>query len=173
MLKYRFDRLQDDGTWSVQEFLSTDDHEAITYGLSIRTSNRCELYQAHRWLATFDGVAANDDNPATPTIERTNSSFAWTCVEVETETAYFHRRASEEEQRGVNEANGAAKMAYLSGADDLESLARAIEAERRRRNFYDVNAPQGEIIKSLATVRDRSCERSDGRKACYSGVTAD
>lgn len=163
MPNYRFDRQQDDGTWSVQEFQSVDDQEAITYGLSIRTANRCELYQAHRWLATFDGAIWANDNTAPRAIEKANLSFVWTSTEMETESAYFRRRASEEKRRGKNGANAAVKI-----ADDLESLARAIDAERRRRNFYDVNASRGVIRRPSTTVSERPCERGDGRKVCYS-----
>ena len=74
MLRHRFDRQQDDGTSSVQEFQSVDDHEAITYGLSIRTANRCELYQAHRWLATFDAAIWANDNAAHRTTEYATST---------------------------------------------------------------------------------------------------
>lgn len=110
MFKYRIDRQQNDGSWSVQEFQSVDDTDAITYGLRVRTANRCELYEADRWLATFDGVAVANNLSSSHANENTNRSF----VEMETEVAYFHRRA------------------------------RLVEAARRRLTFYDVNASRGE-----------------------------
>lgn len=56
MLDYRFFRQMDDGTWRVQLLKFADDDDAISYGLVTRSANRCELYQAERWLATFDGA---------------------------------------------------------------------------------------------------------------------
>ena len=78
MLSYRFDHQQDDGSWSAHEFWSADDDDAVTFGLSIRTASRCELYQADRWLATFDcvpelhqdrTVPANDNVPSNLAVE--------------------------------------------------------------------------------------------------------
>jgi hypothetical protein len=60
MLDYRFYRLLNDGTWYVQVIRFNNDDDAISYGLAIRTANRCELYEAERWLATFDGVWQHD-----------------------------------------------------------------------------------------------------------------
>jgi hypothetical protein len=56
MLDYRFYRQLNDATWYVQVIRFNSDDEAISYGLAIRTENRCELYEAERWIATFDGV---------------------------------------------------------------------------------------------------------------------
>ena len=61
MLTYHFDRLQDDGSWSGYDFTATSDDDAVAHALRKRTSNRCELYQAERWLATFDGVEVAND----------------------------------------------------------------------------------------------------------------
>ena len=61
MLSYRFARLQDNGTWLVDEFKSRDDDDAVAYGLRNRTANSCELYQGERLLATFDGMAPRHD----------------------------------------------------------------------------------------------------------------
>lgn len=59
---------QRDGTWSAFEFRYTDDDDAVRHALRLRTRDRCELYQADRWLATFDAaphgyalVPANDN----------------------------------------------------------------------------------------------------------------
>ena len=54
MLHYRIDRQQDDGSWSTLEFQAVNDDHAIAHALRLRTANTCELYQAERWLATFD-----------------------------------------------------------------------------------------------------------------------
>jgi hypothetical protein len=54
MLCYRIDFQQDDGSWSTHEFQSVSDDVAISHGLRVRTANTCKLYQAERWLATFD-----------------------------------------------------------------------------------------------------------------------
>jgi hypothetical protein len=54
MLSYRVDCQQDDGSWAAHEFQSFSDDHAITHALRFRTTNACELYQAERWLATFD-----------------------------------------------------------------------------------------------------------------------
>ena len=83
MFDYRIEGQQDDGSWSVQEFRSVDDSDAITYGLRVRTSNRCELYQADRWLATFDGVAGASDVSAS----HPNGKRDPNLVEMETEVA--------------------------------------------------------------------------------------
>lgn len=56
MLTYHFDRLQDDGSWFGYDFTATNDDDALSHALSKRTSNRCELYQGERSLATFDGI---------------------------------------------------------------------------------------------------------------------
>ena len=98
MFSYRFDRQQDDGSWSVQEFQSLNDTEAIACGLRLRTGSRCELYEADRWLATFDGVTAANNITNFPANENTIAGF----VEMETEVAYFHRRALKEIERSRN-----------------------------------------------------------------------
>ena len=59
---------------------------------------------------------------------------------METEAAYFYRRASEEREWSRDDGSADAKLAHLSMAEYLESLARAVEAKRRRLSFYDVNA---------------------------------
>lgn len=58
---------------------------------------------------------------------------------METEVAYFNRRAAEERRCG-SAGEGGAKAAHLALADKLEGLARTIEAEQRRQLFYDVKA---------------------------------
>ena len=63
---------------------------------------------------------------------------------METEVAYFQRRASEEREYGVKGLTAPARQAHLSMADHLESLARAIEATERRRNFYVVDGGRDE-----------------------------
>jgi len=78
MLSYRIDCQQDDGSWSTHEFESVNDDIAITHVLRIRTANACELYQADRWLATFDRapqltrrrvVPANDNTSRCEAVE--------------------------------------------------------------------------------------------------------
>jgi len=54
MLSYRIDCQGDDGSWSAHEFMAVDDDHAIAHALRVRTANTSELYQASRWLATFD-----------------------------------------------------------------------------------------------------------------------
>ena len=61
MLNYRFARLQNDGSWIVDEFQSANDDDAVSYGLLNRTANFCELYQADRLLATFDAAIPRHD----------------------------------------------------------------------------------------------------------------
>lgn len=139
MFTYRIECQQNDGSWSVQEFQSVDDADAISCGLRLRTASGCELYQEDRWLATFDGVA--DANDVSDTHANGNRNQPW--VEVETEVAYFHRRAVQERERSRNGASAAAMLAHLATAKHLESYARAVEAVRRRRTFYDVNASKG------------------------------
>ena len=75
MLSYRLECLQADGSWSAHEFQSADDDDAIIYGLSERTARRCELYQAGRWLATFDGPAELRRTPNCAANENTITSF--------------------------------------------------------------------------------------------------
>ena len=149
MVKYRIDRQQSDGSWSAQEFQSVDDTDAITYGLRVRTANRCELYEADRWLATFDGVAVANNISHPHANENINRSFAGT----ETEVACFHRRALEEWEPSPNGVRAAAKLANLTTAEHRESLVRVVEAVRRRRAFYDVNASRGENRRPLTTGR--------------------
>lgn len=73
MHNYRFELQENDGRWSAHEFQSFDDDDAVRHARRMRTANRCELYQADRWLATFDGaprpkqreeICANDDTNA-------------------------------------------------------------------------------------------------------------
>ncbi len=64
MLTYRFERLQDDGSWFCYAFTATNDDDAVAHALCKRTSNRCELYQGDRSLATFDGRAKKDEPTA-------------------------------------------------------------------------------------------------------------
>ena len=64
MLTYRFDRLQDDGSWFGYDFTATNDDDAVLHALRKRTSNRCELYQGERSLATFDGMTKKDKQTA-------------------------------------------------------------------------------------------------------------
>jgi hypothetical protein len=56
MFYYRFYRELEDRTWRVQIIPFGDDDEAINYAIGVRTADRCELYQAERWVATFDGA---------------------------------------------------------------------------------------------------------------------
>ena len=136
MPRYRVDYQQGDGSWSVHDFWSVDDDDAVTIGLSLRTAKRSELYQEDRWLATFDSVAAANDVSDPHASGKRNQSW----VEMETEVAYFHRRALQERERSRNGASAAAKLAHLVTAKRLESFARAVEAVQRRLTFYDVNA---------------------------------
>ncbi len=64
MLTYHFDRLQDDGSWFGYDFTAPNDDDAVTHALRKRTSNRCELYQGARSLATFDGVTEKEEQRA-------------------------------------------------------------------------------------------------------------
>lgn len=139
MLCYRLHRQQDDGSWSVQEFQCLNDGDAIDCGLRLRTGNTCELYEADRWLATFDGVTVANNFTNFPANENTIASF----VEIETEVAYFHRRALEEIGRSQNGVSAAAKLAHHATANYFESLARTVEAVRCRLTFYDVNSNRG------------------------------
>lgn len=62
---------------------------------------------------------------------------------METEAAYFYRRASQEREWSRVDGSATNKLAHLSMADYLESLARAVEASRRRLAFHDVNVSSG------------------------------
>lgn len=139
MVNYRIERQHDDGSSSVQKFRSVDDSGAIAYGLRVRTANRCELYQSDRWLATIDGVAEATVVSGPQAHGNRNRSF----VKIETEVAYFHRRALQEMERGRKSVRAAANLNHLARAERLESLARAVEAAQRRLTFYDVNAIRG------------------------------
>ena len=142
MLDYRLACQELDGNWSVQTFQSVSDPDAIAYVLDIRTSARIELFQGDRWLATFDGEADVDDAESRRAdgnvARRIAQSETETKSVIETEIAYFRRRAVEERER-VRGANMAATAAHLRMAEYYMSLARAVEAEQRRRQFYDVN----------------------------------
>ena len=133
MPDYRIDHQGADGSWSAQEFHSVHDEDAIAYALRVRTAHTCELYQAARWLATFDGMTGLHPARSAPAD-----------VEGETEGAYFYRRASDEREQGLAAVNASAKVAHLDMANYFESLARVVEAKRRRLAFYDVNAGRGE-----------------------------
>lgn len=139
MFNYRIERQQDDGSWSVQKFRAVDDSGAIAYGLRVRTANKCELYQSDRWLATFDGVAEASVVSDPQAHGNRNRSF----VKIETEVAYFQRRALQERERGRKSGRLAGKLTHLTKAEQLDSLARAVEAAQRRLTFYDVNAVRG------------------------------
>lgn len=139
MFTYRIERQQKNGSCSVQEFQSVDDADAITCGLRLRGAGGCELYQEDRWLATFDSVADANDVIGIHVNGKCHQSW----VEMETEVAYFHRRALQERERSRNGVSAAAKLAHLATAEHLESYARAVEAVQRRRAFHDVNALKG------------------------------
>ncbi len=138
MLNYRFARLQNDGSWVVHEFLSGDDDDAVAYRLTHRTANECELYRRDRLVATFDGSQAS---PMTSVLWQKDRRKACrpNSAEMETEGAYFLRKATEERDCALI-GLGSARDAHLGTAEYLESLARAIEAKRRRLCFYDANA---------------------------------
>lgn len=59
---------------------------------------------------------------------------------MESEFAYFQRRALEERQWGLAGLTPSAREAHLTMAEHLESMARAIHAQECRRCFHDVNA---------------------------------
>jgi hypothetical protein len=65
---------------------------------------------------------------------------------VETEVAYFARKAAEERKRAGLSATSQAKELHMFLAEDLESLGRTIGAKQRRARFYDVNAPSGPLF---------------------------
>lgn len=86
MLSYRIELEQDDGRWSAHEFQSVSDDGAIAHALRVRTSNACELYQAERWLATFDRTpepnkrkisAANDNGGGNGPLRGTRTPNRW------------------------------------------------------------------------------------------------
>ena len=139
MSNYRIEWQQNDGSWSVQDLQSIDDTGAITYGLRVRSTNRCELYQAERWLATFDGVEVANDALGSHSTEGTDGGH----VGIETEVAYFHCWALRERERSRKGASAASNLAHLTTAEHLESLARVLEAVQRRLTFYEVNASCG------------------------------
>jgi len=58
---------------------------------------------------------------------------------METEVDYLRRRASEERAQSQHDACPSAKLTHVGRAEFLESLARAVDAEKRRRSFHDVN----------------------------------
>ena len=62
---------------------------------------------------------------------------------MESEAAYFHRRVSEERERLLIPANQSA-LVQQRIVEDLESLARALEAKQRRDLFHDVNRVKGD-----------------------------
>lgn len=63
---------------------------------------------------------------------------------METEAAYFRRLASEERELCQARATHFDKLVHLSMAEYFESLARAVEANRRRLSFHEVKASQRE-----------------------------
>jgi len=77
MLNYRIDVQQDDGSWAAHEFYSSSDDHAIAHAVRLRTANTSQLYQAERWLATFDrspglinhwAIPANDNDPGSSAV---------------------------------------------------------------------------------------------------------
>lgn len=65
---------------------------------------------------------------------------------METEVAYFARKAAEERRRAGLSTVPRAKELHMFLAEDLESLGRTIGAKQRRALFYDVNAPSGPMF---------------------------
>ena len=59
---------------------------------------------------------------------------------METEVDYLRRRAFEERAQSRGDTCPSAKLAHVGRAEFLESLARAVEAEKRRRSFPDANS---------------------------------
>jgi hypothetical protein len=136
MPDYRIACQEDDGSWTVREFNAVDDPSAIAYGLQTRTCNRCELYCETRWLASFDGALDSSESgeiSANDNVSRSN-------MHLETELSYFQRRARTQRDLARTSQSLVANLSHLRMAEYLESLARAIQAERRRLRFYDVNA---------------------------------
>ena len=76
MLSYRIECESDDGSWSAHEFESINDDVALSHALRLLTHNRCELYQADRWLATFDRAPRSQNNRLAPATDNTAVSGA-------------------------------------------------------------------------------------------------
>jgi hypothetical protein len=73
MLRYHLLVERRDGTWTAFEFRYSNDDDAIRHALRLRTRGRCELYQAERWLATFDAIAHDRQLPANDNVSLGNS----------------------------------------------------------------------------------------------------
>ncbi len=91
MLTYHFDRLQDDGSWFGYDFTATNDDDAVTYALRKRTSNRCELYQGERPLASFDGTTKKEEPTADDVhTGRRTAELAWEACQVQARSCVHH-----------------------------------------------------------------------------------
>jgi hypothetical protein len=132
---YRIARQNQDGSWSLQVFQAEDDPDAISLAKSMRRDQRCELFRDYFWLASFDGLVENDDISEPHTNENTSRHHDT----LETEVAYFRRRALEEREWARISKTTAAKLAHLQMAGNLEGLAWAVGAERQRLSLYLVN----------------------------------
>lgn len=159
MLDYRLAVQERDGDWSMRTFQSACDPDAISYVLKNRTSAKFELFQGDRWIATFDGEGDADD-------AKWNGAG---CAETEDEIAYFQRRA-EEERMFAWGATEAASTAHLRMAEYFTSLGRAVRAQQRRRQFYDVNKAKADPPRAHGNARARvEIERMACCEAALSG----
>jgi hypothetical protein len=141
MPEYHLACQEDDGSWTVHEFRAEDDPSAISCGLQMRTCNRCELYCNVRCIASFDGLSVADESNECAA----NDNITDTNLNIETELAYFQRRALTQRELARTGQSPLAKLSHLRMAEHLESLARAFQAEQRRLCFYDVNAGHASI----------------------------
>jgi len=90
MLNYQIEIQRDDGSWATIKFQSLSDDDAIAHALRLRTANTSKLYQAERWLATFDGAPglmspkvppANDNHSEGRALGRRGSALQILCGE--------------------------------------------------------------------------------------------
>jgi hypothetical protein len=129
MIKYLFACQQNDMTWNEHEFRSMNDDLAISYGLRNRTLNACKLYQNKRLIATFDGLQRQSAlNGAFQ--QRLEASGA---LSLETERAYFRRRAAELRECALDAPLNPDARARVALAEDFDSLARTLETDCGRR----------------------------------------
>jgi hypothetical protein len=129
--KYLFACKQIDTSWIELEFASENDELAVTYALEMRTSAECRLYKSDQLLATFDGLVGSDASH-----QDRRSTQAEEGLGLETESAYFVRKATELRMRALDAPLRRDVKATFALAEDLDSLGRALVDYRRRQMLH-------------------------------------
>jgi hypothetical protein len=130
--KYFFACRQIDASWIKLQFESVNDTLAIAYALELRTSAECKLYESDRLIATFDGSLSTDayyDQHLGSTQSEQGSGL-------ETESAYFARKANELRMCALDAPLRFDVQSNLALAKDLDSLGEALAAHCRRKILH-------------------------------------